>query len=167
MTRIGLLSDTHGYFDPKLVTFFKDCQEIWHAGDIGSLEVMEKLQTITKCRMVYGNIDGPEIRRLCCAHWDFDCEDVRIWMTHIGGYPGRYDRSVRAELSKNPPGLFVCGHSHILKVMYDQKLDLLHINPGAAGRSGMHHLRTAVRFEIAGKEIRNLEVFELGSRSGE
>jgi len=166
MTKIGLLSDTHGFFDPKLVTFFKECQEIWHAGDIGRIDILEKLKGIAPFRAVYGNIDGPEIRALCPEHWRFECEDVQVWITHIGGYPGRYDKHIRSKLISDPPDLFICGHSHILKVMYDERLEALHINPGAAGRSGMHVKRTAVRFEISGKQIENLEVVELGDRSG-
>jgi hypothetical protein len=165
MTKIGLLSDTHGFLDPKLVTFFKECQEVWHAGDIGNPEILEKIRAIAPYRAVFGNIDGRDIRALCPEHWRFRCEEVDVWLTHIGGYPGRYDKGIRNDLFMEPPDLFICGHSHILKVAYDKGLEMLHINPGAAGRVGMHLQRTAIRFEISGKEIKNLEVVELGLRS--
>ena len=160
MKRIGLLSDTHGYLEPAIKDFFMDCDEIWHAGDMGSMEICDKLETHHIVRAVYGNIDGSDIRRRFSEHLRFSCEEVDVWITHIGGYPGKYDRSLREAIQKDPPKLFIAGHSHILKVIYDKKLDLLHINPGAAGKFGPHQKMTAVRFVIDGKEIKNMEVFE-------
>ena len=166
MTRIGLLSDTHGYFNPKLEKFFSDCDEIWHAGDIGSMEVIKAIEEIKPSRAVYGNIDGTEIRKSFPKTQRFKCESVDVWMTHIGGYPHHYDSNVRDAIRKNPPGLFISGHSHILKVIYDKSLDLLHINPGAAGKIGPHKVMTAVRFSVDGKKIKDLEILELGERGG-
>ena len=140
MTRIGLLSDTHGFWGEKYVKYFSECDEIWHAGDIGTTEVADKLAAIARLRAVYGNIDGG----------------------HIGGYPGKYDASIRGMMYANPPRLFICGHSHLLKVMYDKTINCLHINPGAAGQYGFHKVRTLVRFVIDGSEIKDLEVIELG-----
>lgn len=165
MTRIGLLSDTHGSIDEQLYTFFKDCDEIWHAGDIGNIEIADKLQEFKPLRAVYGNIDGQDVRVEYPQHQRFMCEGVDVWMTHIGGYPGRYDRNVYPEIYNNPPKIFISGHSHILKVMNDSKLDLLHINPGASGRYGFHKKRTAVRFSIDKERIFDLEVIELGTRT--
>jgi len=166
MKKIGLLSDTHGYFNPKLIKFFADCDEIWHAGDIGSLEVIKAIEKLKPLRAVYGNIDGMEIRRSFSENLRFRCEDCDVWITHIGGYPNHYDRRVRDEIKVNPPDLFISGHSHILKVMYDKTLDLLHINPGSAGKTGLHHIMTAVRFSLAGNKVKELEVIELGERGG-
>lgn len=161
MKKIGLLSDTHGFFDPKLFKFFDSCDEIWHAGDIGNIETADQLAKFKPLRAVYGNIDGTEIRLTYPLHQRFLCEDVDVWMTHIGGYPGKYDRSVREQIYANPPKLFISGHSHILKVIYDKKLSLLHINPGAAGNSGYHQVKTAIRFTISGSDIKDLEIWEL------
>ncbi len=160
-TRIACLSDTHGFLDNRLIDFFNPCDEIWHAGDIGSLNVAEKLFTIKPLRAVCGNIDGPEIRDKYPVCQRFRCEKVDVLITHIGGYPGKYDSAVRPLILENPPKLFICGHSHILKVMNDKKSGLLHINPGAAGRSGLHILQTAVRFIIDNDKISDLEVIEL------
>jgi len=165
MKRIGLLSDTHSFFDPRFFELFKDVDEIWHAGDIGDRKVLEQIESFKPFRAVYGNIDGADIRRELRKDERFFCEDVDVWMTHIGGYPGRYDRSVKKKITENPPKLFICGHSHILKVIYDKKLDLLHVNPGAAGRYGFHKVRTAVRFVIDGANIKDLEVIELENKS--
>jgi putative phosphoesterase len=164
MKKIGLLSDTHSYIDDKIINFFNDCDEIWHAGDIGNREVADKLATFKPFRAVYGNIDGHEIRIQYKQHLRFICEQVSVWITHIGGYPGHYEKEVRQELLINPPQLFICGHSHILKVIYDKKFNLLHINPGAAGISGFHKVRTAVRFIIDGKDIKQLEILEIERR---
>jgi len=164
MTRIGLLSDTHSYIDLNILEHFKECDEIWHAGDIGTVEVADKLEEIKPLRAVYGNIDGGDIRKSYPEHQRFMCEEVDVWITHIGGYPKKYDVRVREEIRKNPPKLFICGHSHILKVIYDKDLKLLHINPGAAGKYGLHQVRTLVRFSIEGKEIKELEVVELAKR---
>lgn len=163
--KIGVLSDTHGYLDDKLFDFFGDCDEIWHAGDIGSLEVINKLQNFRPLVAVYGNIDGSDIRLETHQHKRLLREGVDIWMTHIGGYPGNYDKRIRDEIQTNPPGLLITGHSHILKVMNDKKNGLLHINPGAAGFHGLHKVRTAVRFIIAKKTIKDLDIIELGPRS--
>lgn len=164
MQRIGLLSDTHGYFDERLFNYFEKCDEIWHAGDIGNVETMHKIAAFKPLKAVYGNIDGFEIRTEYPKHLRFTCEEVNVWITHIGGYPEKYDISVRDSLRRHPPDLFITGHSHILKVMYDKKLKLLHINPGAAGKYGFHKIRTAVRFTITGSQIKGLEVIELGAR---
>jgi hypothetical protein len=140
------------------------CDQIWHAGDIGNLKTADRLAQVKPLRAVHGNIDDHRVRSAYPAHERFECGGLDIWLTHIGGYPGRYDKSLRKELQANPPDLFICGHSHILKVMYDEKLDLLHINPGAAGRSGLHRVRTLIRFSIAEKQVKDLEVVELEHR---
>jgi uncharacterized protein len=160
MKRIGLLSDTHGAVNPRVADFFAGCDEIWHAGDIGNIETADILASIKPFKAVYGNIDGTNIRLSYPKNQVFNCEDVKVLITHIGGYPGRYEKDVRELIETEKPGLFICGHSHILKVMYDKKHQLLHINPGAAGNSGFHHVITCVRFVIAGNDIRDLEVFE-------
>lgn len=164
MTKIGLLSDTHGYLHPDIFEYFGKCDEIWHAGDIGDIEIANRLKQFKPLRAVYGNVDGYEIRSGFPENLRFICEDKSVWITHIGGYPGKYDRSVREEINGNPPGLFISGHSHILKVIYDKKLGLLHINPGAAGKFGIHKFITVVRFNIDGSEIMNLEVIRLGGK---
>lgn len=161
MKRIGILSDTHGYWDDRYLKHFEHCDEIWHAGDIGSPEVAEKLAAFRPLRAVYGNIDGQEIRRLYPEAERFTVEGTDILMKHIGGYPGRYDVSIRAKLFVRPPRLFVCGHSHILKVQYDKSLNMLCINPGAAGKYGFHKVRTLIRFAIDNGEFKDLEVIEL------
>lgn len=161
MKRIGLISDTHGYLHPSLEKLFAQCDEIWHAGDVGNYEVVEQLEKMKPLKGVYGNIDGQDIRTRFPKNLRFNCEDVDVWITHIGGYPNRYNHDVREEIKKNPPKLFICGHSHILKVMYDEKLKLLHINPGAAGQQGFHKVKTIVRFTIDKNEIKELEVVEL------
>lgn len=165
MTRIGLISDTHGYLDPRVYKYFEECNEIWHAGDIGTIDVMDKLNEFKPTKGVYGNIDGQEIRVQYPKTLRFNCENVDVFITHIGGYPGRYAPPVREYLKKYPPTLFICGHSHILKVMFDQKLNFLHMNPGAAGNNGFHKIKTLLRFTIDGKQIKDLEVIELGPRS--
>ena len=165
MYRIGVLSDTHGFLDPGIAKHFRDCDEIWHAGDIGDYELILKLNRIAPVIAVYGNIDGNSIRSRFPGHQRQVREGLDIWMTHIGGYPGNYDMRVKPEIHTNPPGLFISGHSHILKVMPDRKKGFLHINPGAAGRSGLHQVRTLVRFEINRGRIGNLDVIELGPRS--
>lgn len=162
MRKIGLLSDTHGFWDERYVKHFQMCDEIWHAGDIGSIQLAERLQAFKPLRAVYGNIDGGDLRLMFHETLRFDCEGVDVLMKHIGGYPEHYDWSVRHELFARPPRLFISGHSHILRVMYDKKLGLLHINPGAAGTYGFHKVRTLVRFVIDGFDIHDLEVIELG-----
>lgn len=164
MKKIGLLSDTHSYLDDAVFKYFEHCDEIWHAGDFGSMEVIEKLEAFKPLRGVYGNIDDKTIQMHCPEHLRFDCEEVDVWMTHIGGYPGRYSALVKPEIMVNPPKLFICGHSHILKVQYDPKLQLLHLNPGAAGRQGWHKVRTLMRFDINIDKIENLEIIELNQR---
>jgi putative phosphoesterase len=162
MVKIGLLSDTHGYLDPSLLEYFRDCDEIWHAGDIGNVKVSEELSKFKPFKAVWGNIDGQDIRQIYPENLRFKSEGLEVWIKHIGGYPGKYDRSVRNEIFAGPPGLFISGHSHILKVMFDKKLNLLHINPGAAGKAGLHRMRTAVRFTIDDMKVKDLEVIELG-----
>lgn len=161
MKRIGLLSDTHNYFHKKIFEFFIDCDEIWHAGDIGSLKLADKINRFKPLRAVFGNMDGQDVRIVHPKELLFNCEEVKVYMIHIGGYPGKYDRNVRETIVKNRPGLFICGHSHILKVMYDKNFNLLHMNPGSAGRQGIHQKCTMLRFIIDGKDIKDLEVLEL------
>lgn len=161
MTKIGLISDTHGFIDNRIFDFFKDCNEIWHAGDIGNLQTADKLANFKTLRAVYGNIDGTEVRAVYKQNARFNCENMDVWITHIGGYPGRYDPRVRKQLLKNPPDIFIAGHSHTLKIIHDPKIDCLHINPGAAGNHGFHKVKTAIRFEIDNKNIKNLEILEM------
>lgn len=161
MTKIGLISDTHGYLAPVVFKHFAACDEIWHAGDFGTLALAEELAAFKPLRGVYGNIDGQDIRRIYPEDLRFQCEQVDVWMTHIGGYPGRYNMRIKQQIQSNPPKLFICGHSHILKVMYDKKLHCLHLNPGAAGKQGWHKVKTLMRFDIDGAEIKHLEVIEL------
>jgi putative phosphoesterase len=164
MKRIGLLSDTHGYIDDRIIQKFEDCDEIWHAGDIGNIAVADSLSGIKPFRAVFGNIDGAEIRSDYPAIQRFICEDVDVLMTHIGGYPQHYEPAIRKLIASNPPKLFISGHSHILKVIFDDKYKVLHINPGAAGVQGFHLIRTLVRFTLESGLIRDLEVVELGRR---
>jgi putative phosphoesterase len=160
MKRIGLLSDTHGYINPRLFVFFEKVDEIWHAGDIGNIETADRLAAFKPFKAVFGNIDGQDVRVVFPMHNRFMCEETDVWITHIGGYPSRYERYVKPDIFTNPPGLFISGHSHILKVIFDQKLNFLHINPGAAGNYGFHKVCTAIRFVIDGKDIRELEIWE-------
>ena len=161
MKKIGLISDTHSYLHPKVFEHFRYCDEIWHAGDIGNSSIIDELENFKPTRAVYGNIDGQEIRKMCPKNQRFMCEEIDVWITHIGGYTNNYSQDVREIIKNNPPKLFISGHSHILKVMYDKKLDLLHMNPGAAGKYGIHKVITMLRFKIDGKEINELEVIEL------
>ncbi|WP_302524347.1 metallophosphoesterase family protein [Phocaeicola barnesiae] len=161
MKRIGLLSDTHGYWDERYLQYFEDCDEIWHAGDIGSEEVADRLEAFRPLRAVYGNIDGQNLRLRFPEINRFTLEGSDVLIKHIGGYPGKYDPSVRSPLQEQPPALFISGHSHILKVKFDPRLNLLHINPGAAGKYGFHQVRTLVRFCIEQGTFQNLEVIEL------
>ena len=165
MKKIGLLSDTHSHLDPKIFHYFAEVDEIWHAGDIGAPEVAQALEKFKPFRAVYGNIDGQAIRLQYPLDLRFNCEGLDVWITHIGGYPGKYNPRVRAEMQINPPKLFICGHSHILKVIPDKQFNLLHINPGACGQEGFHQVKTLIRFEITNAKIQNLEVVELGLRS--
>lgn len=162
MKRIGILSDTHAYWDEKYLKYFEECDEIWHAGDIGSVEVAERLAGFRPLRAVYGNCDGGDLRLMYPELNRFRCEDVDVLIKHIGGYPGNYDASVRSTLFANPPQLFITGHSHILRVKYDKTLRLLHINPGAAGMQGWQKDRTIVRLTIDGRDFKNMEVIALG-----
>lgn len=164
MTKILLLSDAHGYMDATILKYAKQADEIWHAGDMGDLRVTDALAKLKPLKGVYGNIDNHIIQKEFPEHNRFMCEAVDVWITHIGGYPGRYNIRVRDEIRKNPPKLFISGHSHILKVMNDKKLGLLHMNPGACGKHGFHQVRTMLRFTIDGEKIDNLEVIELGKR---
>lgn len=164
MTRIGLISDTHGFLDEKVFKHFEQVDEIWHAGDFGCIELAQTLSTFKPLRGVYGNIDGPELRHRFPEALTFSCEALPVLMIHIGGYPGRYSKEAKALLSSQHPGLFISGHSHILKIMYDKAFQCLHINPGAAGRHGWHKTRTLVKFVVDQREIRDCEVVELGSR---
>jgi len=161
MKRIGILSDTHAYWDDRYETFLRGCDEIWHAGDIGSYEIMERLSRIATLRAVWGNCDGQDVRRSTTEIYRFKVEDANIMLKHIGGSPDHYDHSVRDQLMLETPHLFVCGHSHILKVMHDSKFNMLFINPGAAGLQGWQKVRTLVRLEIDGCSFRNLEVLEI------
>lgn len=161
MTRIGLLSDTHSYWDERYLKYFEPCDQIWHAGDIGSTEIVERLEAFRPLKAVYGNIDGQDIRRLFPEIARFTVDGADVLMKHIEGYPGKYDASIRSTLFANPPRLFISGHSHILKVKYDKSLNLLHINPGAAGIYGFHTVRTLVRFCIDNGSFSDLEVIEL------
>ena len=160
MLKIGLMSDTHGWIYPGLFDFLASCDEIWHAGDIGNAATFEKLQEFKPLKAVYGNIDGQDVRLLCPEIQTFKCEDLKVMIKHIGGYPGRYDRSVKEFLLEEDPDIFISGHSHILKVMYDKKHELMHMNPGAAGRNGLHKMITCLRFSVDGKEIKDLEILE-------
>jgi hypothetical protein len=160
MKKILLISDTHGYIDEKIIKYASQVDEIWHAGDIGDISVSDKLKKIKPLRGVFGNIDDQKIRTEFPLHNRFICEKVNVWITHIGGYPKRYNPKILEELKSNPPDLFICGHSHILKVINDKKLGLLHINPGAIGKYGLHSVRTMVQFEINGKKIENLSIIE-------
>jgi len=162
--KILLISDTHSYIDDRILDYASQANEVWHAGDIGDLKVTDELQKTAKLRAVYGNIDNAQIRKEFPLNNRFEIGGINVWMTHIGGYPGKYNPAVREEINSNPPKLFICGHSHILKVMPDKKLNLLHMNPGACGIYGLHQLRTMLRFEIHSGKIENLEVIELGKR---
>lgn len=164
MFRIGLLSDTHGYYDPRIATHFSEVDEIWHAGDVGDYEVIIQLSRIAPVIAVYGNIDATPIRSRFPGQQRLTREGLDIWMTHVGGYPGNYERRVRDVIYADPPGLFISGHSHILKVMPDKKGGFLHMNPGSAGRNGMHQVRTLIRFEITGGKVNSADVIELGPR---
>lgn len=164
MTRILLLSDTHSHIDEAILKYAKQADEIWHAGDIGQLEVTDTLKKIKPLRAVYGNIDDHKAKLEFPLDNRFTCEEVDVWITHIGGYPNKYNPRIREDIKADPPKLFISGHSHILKVMWDKKLGLLHMNPGACGKHGFHAVRTMLRFNIDGKDIKDLEIVELGKR---
>lgn len=164
MTKILLLSDTHGHIDDAILKYAKQADEVWHAGDIGNLLVTDTLEKIKPLRGVFGNIDDHIIQKEFPLNNRFMCEGVDVWITHIGGYPPKYNTKTKNTIKANPPKLFICGHSHILKVMWDKKLGLLHMNPGACGKYGFHQVRTMLRFVIDGSEIKDLEIVELGKR---
>ena len=164
MKKILLLSDTHSYIDDQILKFVKQADEVWHAGDIGNLNVTDTLKAIKPLRAVYGNIDDKDARAEFPLDNRFVLEGVDVWMTHIGGYPNRYNQRIREEISRNSPKIFIAGHSHILKVQYDKKLNLLHLNPGAAGNHGFHKIRTMLRFNLENGEIKALEIIELATR---
>jgi putative phosphoesterase len=161
MKTIGLISDTHSYINKSILDFFKDVDEIWHAGDIGSLEVVHKLENMKPLKAVFGNIDGTEIRMLFNEIERFRCENIDVILIHIGGYPGKYSKEVKKLISEKPAQLFISGHSHILKVIYDKKLGMMHINPGAAGLSGFHLVRTAIKFTVDNEDIKDLKILEI------
>jgi putative phosphoesterase len=167
MKKIGLLSDTHNYINPKVFEFFKDVDEIWHAGDIGNVATLDGLNGFKPVRAVYGNIDGQDVRLTCPHEQLFLCEEMKIYMIHIGGYPGRYTPNALDKIKKEKPGLFISGHSHILKVIWDKKYSLLHLNPGSAGNSGLHKVVTMMRFVIEGRNIKELEIFESPRKNSE
>lgn len=164
MKKILLLSDTHSHIDDTILKYVRLADEVWHAGDIGDLSVTDTIKKIKPLRAVYGNIDDAKARLEFPLHNRFFCEGVDVWITHIGGYPGKYNQEIRSEIKQNPPKLFICGHSHILKVQFDKELNLLHMNPGAAGIHGFHQVRTMLQFEIDGDKIQNLNVVEIGAR---
>ena len=165
MMRIGLMSDTHSFLDPKIYTYFADVDEIWHAGDVGSLEVIDELRKFKPLKGVYGNIDDYSIRKEFPEFERFKCEDVEVLITHIGGRPGKYSKPALEEISKKSPKLFICGHSHILLVKMDPKFNMLCMNPGACGVKGFHNVKTLLRFSISGDRIHDLEVVEIGKRT--
>lgn len=164
MTKIGLISDTHAYLDEAVFKYFEHCDEIWHIGDFGNAYVADQLEGFKPLRGVYGNIDDQGLRLRFPEDLRFRCEEVDVWLTHIGGYPGKYAPRIKKKIIEDAPQLFITGHSHILKVMYDQKLKCLHLNPGAAGKQGWHKVRTLMRFEINGSKIEHLEIIELAGR---
>lgn len=165
MKKILLISDSHAWLDEKLIKHIKNCDEVWHAGDIGNINFCNKVESLKPLRAVYGNIDGQEIRLRFGENEYFTCEDVKVVMTHIGGSPGKYPARVKELLMVQKPDIYITGHSHILKVIYDKQFQLLHLNPGACGIHGFHQVKTALRFEIHGKEIKNLEIVEFGKRN--
>lgn len=161
MTRIGLIADTHNYLDESVFVHFKDCDEIWHGGDFGTVDIANQLRAFKTLKGVYGNIDGMDIRSIYPEQLVFMCEGVKVLMRHIGGYPPKYNTETKKEILLHQPQLFISGHSHILKIMYDEKLNSLHMNPGAAGKQGWHKVRTLIRFVVDGKEMKDCEVIEL------
>ncbi|MDB2385251.1 metallophosphatase family protein [Polaribacter sp.] len=166
MKKILLLSDTHGFIDDKILKHVKQADEVWHAGDIGNISVTDAIQKLKPLRAVYGNIDDKTIRSEFPLDNRFTVENVSVWITHIGGYPYRYKPRIKEIIAENTPKLFICGHSHILKVQYDKKLSLLHMNPGAIGKHGFHKIRTMLRFELNNGAVENLEIIEMPRRDG-
>lgn len=164
MTRVGLISDTHHFLDEAVFRHFDRCDEIWHAGDFGTIDIAERLASFKPLKGVYGNIDGYDVRSIYPEMLRWKCEEVNVLMMHIGGYPGRYVPAVREQMKASPPKLFISGHSHILKIIHDKQFDCLHMNPGAAGKQGWHLMRTLIRFVVDGDNMRDCEVIELGKR---
>ncbi|NMM49166.1 metallophosphoesterase family protein [Marinigracilibium pacificum] len=164
MIRIGLISDTHSHLEESVFKYFGECDEIWHAGDIGDIKVLEKLEAFKPVRAVFGNIDGNDIRIAAPEDQIFEIEGLKVWITHIGGYPPKYTNRIKKKLDEIKPGLFICGHSHILKVMPDRERNLVHMNPGAAGKVGFHKMKTLLRFSINNDKLSDLEVIELGRK---
>lgn len=165
MKKILLISDTHNFLDPKLTKHILEADEVWHAGDIGNIGLCLEIEKLKPLKAVFGNIDGQDIRKTYPENIEFNCEKLKVLITHIGGYPGKYPERIKKLLIESKPGVFICGHSHILKVMYDKDHQLLHMNPGACGVHGFHQVKTALRFEVEGIEIKNLAVIELGKRT--
>ena len=165
MQKILLISDTHSYLDPKLFKYIETVDEVWHAGDIGDISVCQEIEKIKPLKAVYGNIDGQDARKLYPENALFMCEQIKVFITHIGGYPNRYNLEAKKIIEQEKPNLFICGHSHILKIMYDKKYNLLHLNPGACGIQGFHQVKTVLRFAIEAAEIKNMEISELGKRA--
>ena len=174
MKKILIISDTHSHLDPKLIKYIEDCDEVWHGGDIGNYDVCKQIEktcseqsrTIKPLRAVWGNIDGTDLRKTYQEHLIFNCEQVKVYMTHIAGPVGKYNPKVREMILQEKPNLFICGHSHILKVIFDKTYNVLYLNPGSCGMHGFHKVKTAVRLEIDGTEMKKLEVIELGNRAG-
>lgn len=164
MTKILLLSDTHNYIDNQIIKYINEADQVWHAGDIGNIQIIEKIREFKPIIAVSGNIDGTDIRKEIPENQFFTCEEVSVFMTHIGGYPNKYAPQIETKLKTLRPKIFICGHSHILKIIYDKKLNLLHLNPGACGKYGFHKVRTMIRFEIHQSEIKNMQIIELGSK---
>lgn len=164
MKRIGILSDTHGYIPPQLYEFFKDCDELWHAGDWGDLKTLDAIRNFKPLKTVWGNIDDKAIRLEMPEYTLFDCENLKVLMIHIGGYPGKYSSKCLELIKLNCPDVMVCGHSHILKVMRDKTYGLMHINPGACGYKGFHSISTAIRFVVDGNQMKDMEVWEIPKR---
>lgn len=164
MKKILLLSDTHSHIDERILHFVSEADEVWHAGDIGDLAVTDAIAALKPLKAVYGNIDDHKARSSFPLDLKFDCEGMKIWITHIGGYPGKYNQRIREEIQKNPPQIFIAGHSHILKVQWDKSIQCMHLNPGACGVSGFHQMRTMLRFSIDMGTLKDLEVIELGLR---
>jgi len=162
--KIGLMSDTHSYLDPKVFEHFENCDEVWHAGDIGSVAVAKEMEDFKPFRAVWGNIDHGKLRQMYPEDLRFDCEGLDVFITHIGGYPGRYHKRAKKILTESPPKLYICGHSHILKVMPDRALGFLHMNPGACGNVGYHKMKTLLRFDVLDGKVQNLEAIEIGKR---
>jgi putative phosphoesterase len=162
--KIGLLSDTHGWIHPRIFDLFAGCDEIWHAGDIGNIDTADQLADFKPLKAVYGNIDNAMVRSAFAENLIFSADEVKVWITHIGGNPGHYERKLLPLFSENKPDIFICGHSHIARIMFDHKLGFLYINPGAAGYNGFHKVMTIVRFQIDGKDIHDMELIELGDR---